>query len=113
MAGRHPILRGLVSLRMWLDRHRVRVFKIGGGSLAPAYQEGDFVVCLPAQRPKPGSVVVFDHPDYGRLIKRVERIEADDRLFVQGDDIDSVDSRRFGPIEPDSLSGQVVWHIRK
>jgi methyl coenzyme M reductase subunit D len=58
-------------------------------------------------------VVVFDHPNYGRLIKRVERIEADGRLFVLGDDIDSIDSRTFGAIDPAALLGTVVWHIKK
>jgi nickel-type superoxide dismutase maturation protease len=99
-------LRVLKTLRVW-------IFKIRGSSLAPAYRDGDYVVCLPVTRLRLGAVVVFDHPDYGRLIKRVEHVAEDGRLFVLGDDIDSVDSRRFGPIEPDSLLGRVVWHIRK
>ena len=93
------------------------VLKIKGRSLAPRCQDGDYVVAsgwaLRLRPCRPGDLVVFDHPDYGRLIKRVARLLPGGALEVRGEDIDSVDSRLFGPIPPPSVRGRVIWHIRK
>jgi nickel-type superoxide dismutase maturation protease len=92
----------------------LRVLRVRGDSLAPRYHDGDFVVIsgLAIDSIRPGEVVVFDHPEYGRLIKRVEGLEPCGHLRVRGDDIDSVDSRRFGPVPRSSLLGRVIWHIK-
>jgi hypothetical protein len=60
-----------------------------------------------------GDVVVFDHPEYGRLIKRVEQIEPCGHLHVRGDDIDSIDSRRFGPIPRSFVRARMIAHIKR
>jgi len=93
----------------------LKLMRVRGDSLAPRFHSGDFVLisslALRLRPPRPADVIVFDHPAYGRLIKRIQRIEPDGRLFVRGDDIDSVDSRRFGPIDITAVKGLVVWHI--
>jgi nickel-type superoxide dismutase maturation protease len=93
----------------------LQVLRVRGGSLAPRYRDGDYVVIsgVGMKRIHPGDVVVFDHPEYGRLIKRIEGVEPCGHLRVRGDDIDSVDSRRFGPVPRSSLLGRVVWHVKK
>jgi phage repressor protein C with HTH and peptisase S24 domain len=99
---------------IWLQVLRVR-----GVSLAPRYRDGDYVVisgletALGLRRIRPGDVVVFDHPDYGRLIKRVVSLEPCGQLRVRGDDPDSVDSRRFGPLPHSAVLGRVIFHIRQ
>lgn len=92
-----------------------QVLRVRGNSLSPAYRDGDYVIItgLGLKRVRPGDVVVFEHPEYGRMIKRVEGLEACGRLRVRGDDLDSVDSRRFGPIPRAFLTGRVFWHIRR
>ena len=63
---------------------------------------------------RPGDVVVFRHPTLGRLIKLVERVEADGGLvYVTGLDPHSRDSRVFGPLPRALLLGKVIGHIRK
>ncbi len=95
----------------------LKVIKVRGASLAPDYRDGDFVVTstIPIffRPPRPGDVVVFHQPGYGRLIKRVERIEPCGRLFVLGSGEGSVDSRTFGPIYTSDVQGIVLWHIPK
>ena len=64
------------------------------------YRDGDFVVTagsLLAGPIKPGDVIVFRQPDYGIMIKQVERLEGDG-LFVVGTHERSADSREFGAI---------------
>ena len=63
---------------------------------------------------KPGNHVVFEQPRYGVMIKRVASIElASDEIQVTGTDVDSIDSRHFGPISRTALVGKVIWHIKR
>jgi type IV secretory pathway protease TraF len=90
--------------------------KVSGSSLDPVYMNGDFVMV--SKIPillfgiAVGDFVVFDHPRYGRLIKRVERVTAaGKRLFVVGENTDSVDSRTFGSIPREWVQARVIWHF--
>ncbi len=93
----------------------LKFLRVRGASLAPHLQDGDFVLAsrLPLWfRPlRVGEVVVFTHPAYGRLIKRVAQVLPNHRLMVRGTDIDSVDSRTFGAIEVRQIEGVVIAHI--
>jgi signal peptidase I len=94
----------------------LQIIKVAGNSLAPAYQDGDFVlvsgVPLLVHGIQPGDTVVFRHPRLGRLIKLVERLEDGGRsVFVIGLDPDSSDSRTFGTIPRGQVQGKVIWHF--
>ena len=95
----------------------LRVLKVSGSSLAPVYQEGDFVLVskIPflARPPRAGDVVVFRQASYGRMIKRVERVLPDGRLWVVGTRPVSVDSYEFGPVPLQDLEGKVILHFKK
>jgi nickel-type superoxide dismutase maturation protease len=96
----------------------LRLIKVTGNSLWPEYWEGDFVLIVKIPfsflRYQVGDVVVFHHPIYGTLIKKVERIQPQDGgLFVVGHHPDSVDSRQFGAVFPPSILGKVIWHIHR
>jgi signal peptidase I len=91
--------------------------KVVGQSLAPEIKEGDFVVI--ATKPfffhflKRGQKVVFHHPQYGRMVKVVEKVLPErGELRVIGTHPESVDSRHFGPIPVGSLEGIVLWHLK-
>jgi len=96
----------------------LRLFKVSGDSLSPAFREGDFV--LIAKIPfflcpiREGDVIVFRHERYGVMIKRVAFLEPEmDEVFVLGEGENSTDSRKFGPISRKNVLGKVIWHIRK
>lgn len=94
-----------------------KLLKVQGSSLSPSFLDGDFVLTLkipfrfiPIKR---GDVVVFHHPIYETMIKRVESVSADGReIFVVGTHPDSTDSRKFGPIPLKNLVGKVIMHVR-
>ncbi len=94
-----------------------QIFKVRGASLAPQLEDGDFVAAsrIPIlfRRLRPGDLVVFHKPPYGRLIKRVERIGPGGQVFVAGSGAGSVDSRIFGPLAASEVSGIVIWQIRR
>jgi len=93
-----------------------RPIKVTENSLSPEYREGDYVVITTIpfflRRIRAGDVIVFRHPSYGIMIKRVERVlGAGDQFFVVGEHPYSVDSRQFGPVSKEALLGKVIWHI--
>lgn len=94
----------------------LRMIKVTGESLSPLFHEGDYVLIttIPFMicKIKPGDTVVFQHPSYGTLIKQVESTALDEgSISVIGTNPDSVDSRRFGPIQREDVVGKVIWHI--
>jgi phage repressor protein C with HTH and peptisase S24 domain len=95
-----------------------KLLKVTGSSLLPDYREGDFVVTFKVpflkHRYRRGDVVVFDHAQYGLMIKRVDRITPDgSQLIVKGTHPLSTDSRKFGPIDAGNTLGKVIWHVEK
>lgn len=95
-----------------------KLIKVSGDSLSPRYREGDFVLItkipLLFNRLEQGNTVVFKHPMYGTMIKKVNHIDKDgDQIYVIGTHDLSVDSREFGPISTKDLIGKVIWHVRK
>lgn len=85
--------------------------------MTPEIQEGDFVViskipfltgfCV-------GDRIVFRHPQYGTLIKCIEKMDDNNKIFwVGGYHPRSLDSHKIGPIREDQIYGKVIWHIRR
>ncbi len=67
----------------------IQILKVTGESLSPFFLEGDFVVVskIPfvLRRIKAGDIVVFRHPVYGTMIKKVEKISPDgEEIFRVG-----------------------------
>ena len=95
----------------------LRLLKITGESLAPEYQEGDFVFVskIPFwfSPPSSGDVIAFHQPGYGLLIKRIRQVDQGNTLHVIGTHEGSVDSRTFGAVRREQIVGKVIWHIRK
>jgi len=96
----------------------LKVIKVTGESLSPAFQEGDYVIVttLPLflGRLKSGDTIVFRHYEYGLLIKKVAEPQlVDGGISVIGTHVNSIDSRNFGPIPRDAIQGKVIWHIRR
>ena len=95
-----------------------KVLRVTGDSLSPFFLEGDFVVVskIPffLRKPRSGDVVVFRHPVYGTMIKRIEHLSPDgEEVYVVGEHPLSTDSRQFGALPRRLLQGLVIWHIRK
>ncbi len=96
----------------------LHMLKVTGESLSPLFQEGDYVLITTIpfmiRKIKPGDTVVFQHPSYGTLIKQVESVAPDmGSISVIGTSPNSVDSRRFGPIQREDVVGKVIWHIAR
>ena len=94
----------------------IKLIKVTGHSLSPEYKEGDFVLVVKiplfCNWIKEGDTIVFYHPQYGQMIKRVAWAERDQNaIFVMGSHQESIDSRTFGPIGYEMIKWKVIWHI--
>lgn len=94
----------------------LRLLKIRGNSLHPDFRDGDYVLAasspFPSGKIRAGDVIVFRQPGYGLLVKRVRRVLDNGTAFeVRGTQIESTDSRNFGPVQRERVSGKVIWHI--
>lgn len=92
--------------------------RVTGESLSPDFQDGDFVLILKIPflfKPiKTGDAIVFEHPSYGTLIKKVDRLDPNsDSIFVLGNHQFSLDSRQIGWIEQQNVIGKVIWHVKR
>jgi hypothetical protein len=89
----------------------LRFFRISGHSLRPGLRDGDIVLAITAPRLwrlRPGARVIFRQPSYGLLVKKIDHLLPDGRLFVVGAAPSSVDSYEFGPITPNEIIGTVL-----
>jgi signal peptidase I len=83
----------------------------------PEFKEGDFVLItrfpFVIKNLTIDDVIVFNHDNYGLLIKKIAKILPDGELFIKGTQITSLDSRQLGSIPISMVRGKVIWHIRK
>ena len=96
----------------------IKITKVTGNSLSPFFLPGDFVVLT--TNPKTRSnltqvdVIVFDHPDFGSLIKFVkENNHREKTLIVQGSNPESISSHKLGPIPYSAIHGKVIFSIKQ
>ena len=90
--------------------------QVAGESMAPTLASGDRVVVLRGLRSwrpavRVGDLVALADPrsPSRTMIKRVVAFEGP-RVVVRGDnEAASTDSRHFGPVDPGTLSGRVIY----
>ena len=89
-------------------------FLVQGDSMSPALNDGDTVLVRPRVDINVGDIVLADHPYRSSvtMLKRVARIEADGRVTLVGDnEVESTDSRTFGPVSIKSIIGRVECRL--
>jgi nickel-type superoxide dismutase maturation protease len=96
----------------------LKLIKITGDSMTPEYKQGDYLlttsISFVLRSIKSGDIVVFRHPVYGTMVKQVQNVDHQTKeFFVIGTHTNSTDSRHFGPIPENWLTGKVLWHIAK
>jgi nickel-type superoxide dismutase maturation protease len=94
----------------------LQIMKVTGESLSPFFETGDYVLIVKVPflllSLQVGDILVFHHPVYGMMIKRLEQVSPDGtELFLLGTHPESTDSREFGPVARKNIIGKVIWHI--
>lgn len=97
-----------------LKRLGLRVVRIDGGSMAPAFEHGDYAVFRRYGRrsagPQVGDAVLVDHPQYGTIVKRVARRPSASAVELAGDAVASTPGIDLGAVPTHRIWGRLLWH---
>ncbi len=77
--------------------------------MSPSYNDGDYCLALPLPRGwiRPGQIVLFEHPAYGLMIKRVSAADPNG-IRVAGDAPASIAGADLGVIGWSDVRGRVL-----
>ncbi len=92
----------------------MRLLKISGDSMSPTLQDGDYILAVNTKPRslRPGFIYVIDHPDLGRIIKRLQKIDGDQCVIV-GDHSHSTPQSILGPVPKSRLSARAILAFTK
>ena len=91
------------------------IFKVRGNSMAPILKDDDYLVVLRNKfnwLPSLGSIVVVDHPDLGKIVKKVSSVDGD-TFSLAGLTSSSISQSHLGQISSANYWGRVIWIFRK
>ena len=97
-------------------------FEVQGRSMEPFYRDGDYVIVLTETGVLSVGDTVVINKDGRNMLKRIAALPGEKagsgtlgsaEYFVRSDNPTGTDSRQFGPVKKDEITGKVIWHIRK
>lgn len=92
----------------------LRVVRVGGPSMSPTLEDGDFVVALGgllAGRYRAGDVVLVAHAELGLIVKRIALLDADGAVELEGDAASSCSRQSLGRVPRRAILGRAVLRI--
>jgi phage repressor protein C with HTH and peptisase S24 domain len=91
-------------------------YKVAGDSMLPSFCCGDFVIIYRRANSifKQDDVVVVEHAEFGKIIKRIVAVESEGNLLLAGDNLTaSTDTLTLGSIPPKQVLGRVVGYVSR
>lgn len=95
---------------------KLSCYKVAGDSMLPSFCCGDFVIIYRRAHStfKQGDVVVVDHAEFGKIIKRILAVRNDGCLLLVGDNLmASTDTFTLGSIQPKQVLGRVIGSVSR
>ncbi|WP_158773658.1 nickel-type superoxide dismutase maturation protease [Cobetia sp. L2A1] len=91
----------------------IGLYRVNGLSMSPGLAPGDYVVTLKRwhSRYRVGDIVVAQHPQFGRIIKRIRAIQPDGMLWLEGTHPDSTSTEKMGLLSNDLVKGRVIHSL--
>ena len=81
--------------------------------MSPSIPGSSYVVIKSTKRFTIKRFFVLNHPHYGKLIKKLVKIDSKNMFWFQGECPQSVSMNEIGPIKKDQVIGKVVLLISK
>ena len=82
-----------------------RLVRIVGDSMAPDLPNGAYALFRKTRDLREGHTVLVDHPDFGRIVKRIGKIDPAG-VTLQGTDPRSTSSERLGCVPLSAIRGR-------
>ena len=85
--------------------------------MSPQLNCGDYVLLLTLfnrRSIRPTQRLVFDHAQYGRMVKEVVSVDTEQNTFTaKGLNNESVSMQQIGAMPFETVVGRVIWSIKK
>ncbi len=81
--------------------------------MSPSIPRSSFVVIKSTEMLKIQNFFVFNHSHYGKLIKKLVRIDSKNMLWFEGEFKQSISVNDIGPIKKDQVIGKVILSVSK
>ncbi|HTV22541.1 MAG TPA: S24/S26 family peptidase [Polyangiaceae bacterium] len=93
----------------------LRVVRVGGDSMSPTLENGDFVVALGAplaRQHRAGDVVIVDHARLGLIVKRIAELDPSGNwVQLEGDSAASTTREALGRVPCHHVKGRAILRI--
>ena len=89
------------------------IYKIEGNSMSPSIENNSFILMKSFKEKKINKFFVFKHHIYGKLIKKLVKIDVSNRFWFEGEHKSSISQKKIGPIKECDVEGQIIVSISK
>ena len=89
------------------------IYKIEGDSMSPSIENNSFVLIKSSKEKRINKFFVFKHQVYGKLIKKLVKIDSSNHFWFKGEHQSSISKTQVGPIKEYNILGQIVFSISK
>ena len=81
--------------------------------MSPSIENNSFVLMKSFKEKKINKFFVFKHQIYGKLIKKLVKIDVSNHFWFEGEHQSSISKTQIGPIKEYNVLGQIVFSISK
>ena len=74
----------------------------------PSFPNNSFVLIKSFKEKKINKFFVFKHKIYGKLIKKLVKIDSSNHFWFEGEHQCSISQKQVGPIEECDVEGQII-----
>ena len=89
------------------------IYKIEGDSMSPSIDKNSFVLTKSFKKKKVNKFFIFNHKIYGRLVKKLVKIDSSNHFWFEGEHQSSISKKQVGPIQEGDILGQIILSISK
>ena len=89
------------------------IYKIEGDSMSPSIDKNSFVLIKSFKKKKVNKFFIFNHKIYGRLVKKLVKIDSSNHFWFEGEHQSSISKKQVGPIREGDILGQIILSISK
>ena len=92
---------------------KLSFFKVQGNSLSNSIVEGSYVITKSTKNFEKNAFFIFTHKVYGKLIKKLVKIDSKKKCWFTGDSQQSISIDKIGPVDKNNIIGKVILCISK